>query len=131
MVTHVFDNIDWKNKNLQRTEMHHTNSILVQKYDITEDLAKISLEPKYHFNRKKHRSYKGKHQKLPSVNFKRAKPKLLPYPSHHEQQEYDSMGGFHISICMLRTIYEQFNKCGIIELLSAAGLGGKVPLREI
>ena len=28
-------------------------------------------------------------------------------------------------MCMLRTIYEQFNKCGIIELLSAAGLGRK------
>ena len=242
MVTHVFDNIDWKNKNVQRTETHHTNSILVQKYDITEDLAKISLEPKYHFNRKKHRSYKGKHQKLPSVNFKRAKPKLLPYPSYHEHQEYDRlslktlawmyarlhkndssnnqkipawsafqelstqvlpnqinvgylppitdsttemkiiyaaiyrsldimneldikfiflevdqatytkvlnamfkmeakgfeifkkviprMGGFHIGICMLRTIYEQFNRCGIIELLSAADLEGKVTIKR-
>ena len=35
------------------------------------------------------------------------------------------MGWFHIGICMLMTIYEQFNKCGIIELLSAAGLGKK------
>ena len=35
------------------------------------------------------------------------------------------MGGFHIGICMLRTIYEQLNKCDIIELLSAADLGGK------
>ena len=35
------------------------------------------------------------------------------------------LGGFHIGICLLRTIHEQFNKCGIIELLSAAGLGGK------
>ena len=41
------------------------------------------------------------------------------------------MGGFHIGICMLRTIYEQFNKCGIVELLSGAGLGGKVRLREL
>ena len=29
MVTHVFDNNDWKNKNVQRTETHHTNWILV------------------------------------------------------------------------------------------------------
>ena len=35
------------------------------------------------------------------------------------------MGGFHIGICMLRTIYEQFNKYDIIELLFAAGLGRK------
>ena len=33
------------------------------------------------------------------------------------------MGSFHVGICMLRTIYEQFNKYGIIEPLSAAGLG--------
>ena len=41
------------------------------------------------------------------------------------------MGSFHIGICMLRTIYKQFNKCGIIKLLSAAGLGGKVPLKVL
>ena len=35
------------------------------------------------------------------------------------------MGGFHIGIYMLRTIYEQFNKCGITELFPAAGLRGK------
>ena len=40
------------------------------------------------------------------------------------------MGGFHIGICMLRTIYEQFNKCGIIELLSAAGLVGKGTIKR-
>ena len=31
------------------------------------------------------------------------------------------MGCFHIGIWILRTIYEELNKCGI----SAAGLGGK------
>ena len=51
MVTHVLDNIDWKDKNVQRTETHRTNSILVQKCDATEDLAKINLEPKYDFDR--------------------------------------------------------------------------------
>ena len=40
------------------------------------------------------------------------------------------MGGFHIGICMLRTIYEQFNKCGIIKLLSSAGLGGKGTIKR-
>ena len=51
VVTHVLDNIDWKDKNVQRTETHRTNSILVQKCDATEDLAKINLEPKYDFDR--------------------------------------------------------------------------------
>ena len=50
-------------------------------------LAKINLELKHDFDRK-NRSYKGKHQTLPSLNLNRAKPKLLPYPSHHEHQEY-------------------------------------------
>ena len=243
MVTHVFDNIGWKKKNPQRTKPHHTNSILVQKCDTKEDLAKIYFEPKYDFDRKKYWSYKGKHQKLPSVKFKRAKPKLLSYPSHHKHQEYDRsslktltwmytrlhkndssnnqkisawsafqelstqvlpnevnvrylppiaesptkmkviydaiyrsldimdesdikfiflevdeavhekvldamfnmeaegfeifkkvmprISWFHIGICMLMTIYEQLNKYGIIELLSAAGLAKKVRLREI
>ena len=39
------------------------------------------------------------------------------------------MGGFRIDICVLRTIYEQFNKCGIIQLLFTAGIEGKVRLR--
>ena len=29
MVTHVFDNIDWKYKNIKRTETYHTNPIPV------------------------------------------------------------------------------------------------------
>ena len=34
------------------------------------------------------------------------------------------LGGFHILICMLRTIYSLFHNCGFVQLLSAAGLGG-------
>ena len=34
------------------------------------------------------------------------------------------MGGFHIVICMLQTIYSLFHNCGFVQLLSAAGLGG-------
>ena len=52
-----------------------------------KDLPIINLGLKYDFDRK-NRSYKGKHQTLPSLNLKRAKPKLLPNPSHHEHQEY-------------------------------------------
>ena len=40
------------------------------------------------------------------------------------------MGGFHIGICMLRPIYEQFNKCGVIELLFAVGLGEKCTIKR-
>ena len=43
MVTPVFDNNHWKNKNVQRTETQHTNSILTQKCDTAEDLAKIDI----------------------------------------------------------------------------------------
>ena len=32
------------------------------------------------------------------------------------------MGGFHIGICMLRTIYSLFKRCGMLQLLSLAGL---------
>ena len=52
-VTRIFYNIDSKNKNLQRTETNHTNSILVLKCNATEDLAKINLKTRYDFDRKK------------------------------------------------------------------------------
>ena len=34
------------------------------------------------------------------------------------------MGGFHIGICMLHAIYSLFKRCGIVQPLSSAGLGG-------
>ena len=34
------------------------------------------------------------------------------------------MGGFHIDMCMLCTIYSLFKRCGIVQLHSSAGLGG-------
>ena len=34
------------------------------------------------------------------------------------------MVGFHIGMCMLRTIYSLFKRCGLVQLLSSAGLGG-------
>ena len=53
MVTHVFDNNDWKNNNVQRTETHHKKLYTgVQKCDTTEDLAKTNLELKYNFDKK-------------------------------------------------------------------------------
>lgn len=35
------------------------------------------------------------------------------------------MGGSHIVLCMIQSVYSQFKYEGIVELLSAAGLGGK------
>ena len=42
----------------------------------------------------------------------------------HFKQIIPRMGGFHIMICMLRTIYSLFSKVGFTQVLSAAGLGG-------
>ena len=33
------------------------------------------------------------------------------------------MGGFHIGMRMLHTIYSLLKRCGIVQLLSSAGLG--------
>ena len=41
---HFCDNIDWSNKNANRSETHHTNFILVQKYNLIENVSKISLD---------------------------------------------------------------------------------------
>ena len=40
------------------------------------------------------------------------------------------MGGFHIRICMLRTIYSLFKRRGMLQLLSSADLGGLVPVKK-
>ena len=232
IATHVFDNIDWKNKSLSRVETHHTNSILVQKYDILENMSNVTLDSDYNFERKKHRSYKGSSQVLPNFYFKRGPIKSLKYIDVNDREECTKstlyslvwvhsritkdlqkvpswsgfkelvtnrdldvltvgylppipyspteykvileeirrtqqimieletdfifieadqaiytkvlnvmfslknkgedlfktiiprMGGFHIGMCMLRTIYALFKRCGVVQLLSSSGLGG-------
>ena len=57
IVTHICDYIDWKNKNVNSSETHHINSILVQKYHLIDNVSKISLDADYNFERKSHRSY--------------------------------------------------------------------------
>ena len=99
MITHVFDNIDWKNKNIKRTGRHHTNSIFVQKYNSMEDLAKINSI------KKQHQYYKIMHQYLPSVNFKRERPKSFLYPSHNDHKGYDRS-----SIKRFAWIYDYLHK---------------------
>ena len=70
IATHICDNINWKNKNVNESENHHTNSTLVQKYDLIENVSKISLDADYNFKRKSHRSYKGSIQELPDFYLK-------------------------------------------------------------
>ena len=53
IATHIFDNIDWSNKN-DRLEIHLTNSILVQRTDIVDKLAHVTLQPDYEFSRASH-----------------------------------------------------------------------------
>ena len=40
------------------------------------------------------------------------------------------MGGFHIALCMIRTIYSRFKHAGIVEHLSSAGLTGKGTIKK-
>ena len=51
IATHICHNIDWKNKNVNRSQIYHTNSILVQKYDLIENMTKISIDVDYNFER--------------------------------------------------------------------------------
>ena len=41
------------------------------------------------------------------------------------------MGGFHISMCMQRTICSLFKRCGMLQLLSSAGLGGLGTVKNV
>ena len=86
IAAHVFDNIDWKNKNINRQESHYTNLILVQKYDLAEELSRVSLDPNYEFDRKNHKSFKGTQMELTPVHFKRGKPMNI--------DEYSSIPSF-------------------------------------
>ena len=76
MATHIFDNIDWSNKN-GRLEIHLTNSILVQRTNIVDKLAQVTLQPDHEFSRALHQSFKGTPVDLPHVSHKRAEVKLF------------------------------------------------------
>ena len=84
--THVLDDIDWKNKNINRQESHCTSSILAQKCDLAEELSRVSLDPNYEFDRKNHRSFKGTQTVLTPVHFKLGKPMII--------DEYSSIPSF-------------------------------------
>ena len=87
ITTHIFDNIDWKNKTLNRVETHHTNSILIQRYDLAETLSKVTLDADYNFVKSRHRSYKGNTDPLPAVYFKRGVAKQLKYTPIYDRSE--------------------------------------------
>ena len=40
------------------------------------------------------------------------------------------MGGFHIVLCMIHTIYSRFKNSRVVEILSSAGLGGKGTIKK-
>ena len=84
---HVFDNINGKNKTLDRTETHHTNSILVQKYNLAENLSKVSLDADYNFEQKNHWSYKSSTPVLPNIYLKRGSAKRLKYTPVKKREE--------------------------------------------
>ena len=86
IATHLFVNIDWKNKTL-RIETHQTKSTLVQKYDLAENLSNVSLDADHNFERKNHRSYKGSTPVLPNFYLKRGSAKRLKYTPVKNREE--------------------------------------------
>ena len=51
--------------------------MLVQKYDLAEELSRVNLDPNYEFHKKYHRSFKDTQMELTPVNFKRGKPMII------------------------------------------------------
>ena len=88
IVTHVVDNIDWKNKNLRGKETHNTNSILIQHTQSNDKTNPVQLTPNYDFERAEHRSFKCFKTQLPNVKFARAKCKKLPFKEKNDEAEY-------------------------------------------
>ena len=77
--THVVDNIDWKNKDLNSSETHNTNSILIQNCSDDQQFSQsVYVEPNYDFSIKDHKLFKTEKTTLSNINFKRGIPKLMP-----------------------------------------------------
>ena len=91
IVTHVADNIDWKNKTFNGEETHNTNSIFIQENTVLKDRERkgIVLQPDYDFDGKTHHSYKGVTTTLDTINFVRGKCKLLEEKEIHDNTEYE------------------------------------------
>ena len=60
VVTHVVDNIEWKNKSFKGKETHNTNSILIQQISYSSHpTTGLNIIPHYNFNRSQHLSFNG------------------------------------------------------------------------
>ena len=70
IAAHICDNTDCKNKNVNSSETSHTNSVLVQNYDLIENVSKVSIDADDNFERKSCRSMKGSTQELPDFYLK-------------------------------------------------------------
>ena len=91
VVTHVVDNIHWKNKNFKGKETHNTNSILIQQLSYSShSTTGLNIIPDYNFNRSQHRSFKGFKTQLPNTHFVRSECKQLPYQEEKEKKEYSN-----------------------------------------
>ena len=61
------------------------NSVMVQKYELAQNLSNVSLYADYNFERKNHRSYKGSTPVLP--NFYCGSAKRLKYTPVKNREE--------------------------------------------
>ena len=102
MSTLVFDNIDWKNKDLRGKETHNTNSILIQPNLESINRTKVDLVPDYDYDRKEHKSFKAFKSQLKSVRFERVKCKELEYNESNEDSEYQDASKRNFSWVMAR-----------------------------
>ena len=89
VVTHVIDNIDWKNKDIHGKETHNTNSILIQQKTLGNEKVPVQLTPNYDFERKSHRALKCFRIQLPNINFVRAKCKQQKSMRYADRTEFD------------------------------------------
>ena len=89
IITLVFDNIDWKNRDHKGKETHDINSILIQEKPSQCNFTRVSLNPNYDFERSKHRSFKAFETNLEPVTFKKSQSKDLIYKENNYQEEYN------------------------------------------
>ena len=81
------------------SETHHTNSILVRKYDLIENVSKISLDADYNFERTSHRSYKVSIQELRDFYLKCGSARPLKYTPVNEKEE-STKSSFNSLVCL-------------------------------
>ena len=96
VVTHVVDNIDWKNKDIRGKETHNTNSILIQQKTPGKEKVPVQITPNYDFERKSHRAFKCFRIQLPNINFVRAKCKRQKFMRYADRTEFDKSSSINL-----------------------------------